>query len=42
VGDASFAPQAPTTRAQFASILARMLSSLVADGHATLPNAEPA
>lgn len=41
-GEGSFNPSAGTTRAQFASILARMLSTMVADGHATLPNAQPA
>jgi hypothetical protein len=37
VGDGLFAPQNPAVRAQFASILARMLSSLVEGGHATVP-----
>ncbi|MGK2928757.1 MAG: ScyD/ScyE family protein [Acidimicrobiales bacterium] len=37
VGEGAFAPQAPTVRGQFASILARMLSSLVETGVATVP-----
>ncbi len=37
VGGGRFAPQATTVREQFASVLARMLSSLVEDGHATVP-----
>lgn len=40
-GEGSFNPSAGTTRAQFASILARMLSTMVADGHATVPGEDP-
>ena len=39
VSEDLFAPQHPAVRAQFASILARMLSSLVDGGHAAMPAA---
>lgn len=40
VGEDRYAPQDPTVRGQFASILARMLSSLVDAGGATVPAPE--
>jgi hypothetical protein len=36
-GPRTFQPGAPTTRAQMATVLARMLADLVANGHADLP-----
>ncbi len=39
VGGGKFDPGAPATRGQFASVLARMLSNLVADGFTTPPTA---